>query len=79
MKFILCQLLHLKPHGDIRLRHTIATQRLPHIIVTDKGTLFTSNGLKTFCTMIGIKHIITTLIIHRRIVQSQERCKRLNL
>ena len=45
----------------------------------DKETFFTSNGLKTFCTMIGIKHITTTLILHRRMVQSQERCKRLNL
>ena len=29
--------------------------------------------------MIGIKHITTNLIIHRRMVQSQERYKRLNL
>ena len=56
----------------------ISTPRLPHIIVTDNGTFFTSNGLKTFWTMIGIQHITTTLILHRQMVQSQERCKRLN-
>ena len=41
------------------LRHSFATHGLPHIIVTDNGTSFTSNELKTFCKMNGIKHITT--------------------
>ena len=51
------------------LRHSFATHGLPHIIVTDNGTSFTSNEFKTFCKMNGIKHITTTPFIHRRMVQ----------
>ena len=42
------------------LRHSFPTHGLSHIIVTDNGTYFTSNKF-SFCTMNGIKHIITAL------------------
>ena len=40
-------------------RHSFTTHGLPHIIVMDNGTSFTSNEFKTFCTINGIKHITT--------------------
>ena len=43
----------------ISLRHSFATHGLLHVIVSDKGTSFTSNEFKTFCTMNGIRHITT--------------------
>ena len=42
------------------LRYSFATHGICHITVKDNGTSFTSNELKTFCTVNGIKHITTT-------------------
>ena len=62
------------------LRHSFVIHERPHIIVTDNGTSsFASNKFKTFCAINGIKHITTSFIIHRRMVQPRKRYKRLDL
>lgn len=38
------------------LRNSFATHGLPHFILMDGGTSFTSNEFKMLCTMNGIKH-----------------------
>nr|XP_006813698.1 PREDICTED: uncharacterized protein K02A2.6-like [Saccoglossus kowalevskii] len=42
-----------------KLYQTFATHGLPHVIVSDNGTCFTSEEFRSFCKTNGIKHITT--------------------
>ena len=42
-----------------KLRDTFGTDRLPEVIVSDNGSVFTSNNFKIFTLRNGIRHIST--------------------
>ena len=41
----------------LKLRQTFATHGLPCTLVSDNGTVFTSQEFQTFCKINGIKHV----------------------
>ena len=59
LKLLLFPLQHLPAATTKALRSIFSTHGLPEILVFDNGSVFTSNGFKTFIKENGIRHITT--------------------